>query len=98
MGDGLFFNISSILSRISGVSLGMTSNAFKFSTTCSGLEAPRITVLVFGFRAIQANARKYPFLQSVRTCLGQLGELLNLPDLFQTFLSIEALDGFFEDI
>ena len=57
IGAGLLSRIASILSRTSGVSLGMTSNAFKLSRTCSGFEAPRMTVLVLGFLATQANAR-----------------------------------------
>jgi hypothetical protein len=35
----------------------MTSSAFKLSRTCSGFEAPRMTVLVFGFLATHASAR-----------------------------------------
>jgi len=35
----------------------MISNAFKLSRTCSGLLAPRMIVLVFGFLATQAKAR-----------------------------------------
>jgi hypothetical protein len=49
--------MASILSMISGVSLGMTSSAFRLSRTCSGFEAPRMTVLVFGFLATHASAR-----------------------------------------
>ena len=55
--SGLFPKISSILLSISGVNFGMTSNAFKLSATCSGFDAPRITVLVYGFFATHAKAR-----------------------------------------
>jgi len=56
-GPGLFCRISSILAMISGVNLGMTSRALRFSSTCSGLDAPRMTVDVFGFTATHARAR-----------------------------------------
>lgn len=56
-GEGLFPTISSIFSRTAGVSLGMTSSALRLSKTCSGLDAPRMTVEVFGFRATHASAR-----------------------------------------
>ena len=52
----MFCKISSIFSRTGGVSFGITSRAFKFSRTCSGLDAPRMTVLVFGFAATHASA------------------------------------------
>lgn len=55
-GDGLLSSIFSIFSIISSVSRGRTPNAFKFSVTCSGLVAPRMTVEVFGFFATQARA------------------------------------------
>lgn len=56
-GAGLLSKIFSILSRISGVNLGTTSKALRFSRTCLGDEAPRMTVLVLGFRMSQARAR-----------------------------------------
>jgi hypothetical protein len=49
--------IFSIFSIITGVNLGMTSRALRFSRTCSGLDAPRMTVEVLGFFATQARAR-----------------------------------------
>lgn len=55
-GLGLFLTMFSIFSRISGVNFGITSIALRLSRTCAGLVAPRMTVLVFGFRATQANA------------------------------------------
>ena len=42
---------------ISGVSLGITSNAFRLSMIWSGFDAPRITVLVLGLTASHASAR-----------------------------------------
>ena len=56
-GAGLFCRISSISAKISGVSFGKTSIALRFSMTCSGFEAPRMTVEVLGWRATQARAR-----------------------------------------
>jgi len=44
-GVGLLSNICSMWSRTSAVNLGTTSKAVMFSETCSGLEAPVITVL-----------------------------------------------------
>lgn len=38
--------ISSIFFMTSGVSFGSTSSALRFSFSCSGFDAPRITVLV----------------------------------------------------
>ncbi|KAI6043252.1 hypothetical protein EDC04DRAFT_2653264 [Pisolithus marmoratus] len=54
---GLFFNIFLMVSKVLGVSLGRISSAFRFLSTWSGSEALRITMLVFRFRATQANAR-----------------------------------------
>lgn len=54
---GLFPNIFSISSKISGVNFGTTSSAFRLSSTCSGLLAPNRIVLVFGFLASHANAK-----------------------------------------
>lgn len=55
-GAGLLLRICSISSNIAGVNFGMTSSALRFSTTCSGFDAPRMTVLVVGMRATQAKA------------------------------------------
>lgn len=55
-GAGLVLRISSISSKISDVNFGMTSSALMFSRTCSGFEAPRMTVLVVGKRATHAKA------------------------------------------
>ena len=49
--------IFSISSMISGVSLGITLSALRLSVTCSGLDAPRMTVLTLGFLAAHARAR-----------------------------------------
>jgi hypothetical protein len=49
--------IFSIFSIITGVNLGITSRALRFSRICSGLDAPRMTVEVLGFFATQARAR-----------------------------------------
>lgn len=57
MGAGLFPRMPSTFSTIAGVNLGMTSSALRLSTICSGFEAPRMTVDVFGLRAIHASAR-----------------------------------------
>lgn len=57
MGAGLLPKMPSTFSTIAGVSFGMTSSALRLSTICSGLEAPRMTVDVLGFRAIHASAR-----------------------------------------
>ena len=54
--SGLLSKIFSILSITSGVNLGMTSMALRFSVTCSGLDAPRMTVDVLGFFATHAKA------------------------------------------
>ena len=56
-GAGLLSKIFSIFSSISGVILGITSSAFRLSVTCSGFDAPRMTVLVLGLAATQASAR-----------------------------------------
>ena len=56
VGTGLLSKIFSIFSMISGVSLGRTSNALRFSRTCSGFDAPRMTVDVLGFLATHASA------------------------------------------
>jgi inorganic pyrophosphatase len=55
-GSGLLAKISSICFITTGVSLSITSSAFIFSTTCSGLDAPVITVLTHGFFKHQARA------------------------------------------
>ena len=47
--------IVSIFFMISGVNFGITSRALRLSMTCSGLLAPRMIVLVFGFLASQAG-------------------------------------------
>lgn len=52
----MFCKIFSIFSKTAGVSFGITSRAFKFSRTCAGLDAPRMTVLVFGLIATHARA------------------------------------------
>lgn len=49
--------IVSISARTSGVSLGSTLSASRFAVTCSGLDAPRMTVLTLGLLAAQARAR-----------------------------------------
>ena len=54
--SGLLSRIFSIFSITSGVNLGMTSIALRFSMICSGLDAPRMTVDVLGFFAIHAKA------------------------------------------
>lgn len=56
-GEGLLSKIFSIFSRTSGVSFGITSSALRLSRTCSGFDAPRMTVLVLGLTANQARAR-----------------------------------------
>lgn len=53
----MFCKIASIFSNTSGVNLGKTSIALRFSVTCSGEVAPRMTVEVLGLRATQASAR-----------------------------------------
>ena len=62
--------IFSTFSKISGVSLGMTSNAFRLSTICSGLDAPRMTVLVLGLTASHASARCCTLHPSSDECRG----------------------------
>ena len=44
---GLLLRIPSISDMTSSVSLGSSCKAFKLSCTCSGLDAPRMTVLTF---------------------------------------------------
>ena len=56
-GFGLLSKIFSILSKTSGVNFGSTSSALRLSMTCSGREAPKMTVLVLGCLATQARAR-----------------------------------------
>ena len=56
-GAGFDLTIPSIFSNTEGVNFGITSKAFKLSTTCSGFEAPNMTVDVLGFMATHANAR-----------------------------------------
>ena len=55
--SGLFPKISSTVSKIAGVNFGMTASAFRLSVTCSGLDAPRMTVEVLGLVATHAKAR-----------------------------------------
>jgi hypothetical protein len=52
IGVGLLSNTFSIFSITSGVNLGKTSIAPKFSINCSGLVAPRMTVLVYGLTLV----------------------------------------------
>ena len=56
-GVGLLSRIASIFCIISGVNFGITSIALRLSMTCSGFDAPRMTVDVFGFTASHARAR-----------------------------------------
>ena len=53
---GLLARIASMRSTTSGVNCGATSSAAMFSTTCSGRDAPVMTVLTFGLRRHQAKA------------------------------------------
>jgi len=69
--SGLLSRIASILSIISGVNFGITSTALRLSKTCSGLDAPRMTVDVFGFFANHASASWETLqLSSVRHQIG----------------------------
>jgi hypothetical protein len=77
-GVGLLSKIASIFSIISGVNFGITSIALRLSMTCSGFDAPRMTVDVFGFLASHARARWVTVqLSSVRCEINQLIQLSN---------------------
>jgi len=55
--SGALPKIFSIFSKTSRVNFGITSSALRFCLTCSGFDAPRITVDVLGFLATHARAR-----------------------------------------
>ena len=88
--SGVFDKIWSILRRISGVSLGTTSIALRFSVICSGFDAPRITVAVFSFFATHARANAVVLVWSSVRQTGQKspGILQTTNNLLQQSLSV----------